>query len=79
MVHSLLQKRAGEVPKYFALAVPKGGIDRCYTCRPVRRCGFRNVFQSDVPSTTFDVGRRFVGAVFKEAIPENPVPADDFA
>jgi hypothetical protein len=71
MVHSFLQKRAGEVPKYFALAVPKGVIDRSCTCSPV--------VQSDVPSTTFDVGRRSVGAVFKEAIPENPVTADDFA
>jgi hypothetical protein len=35
--------------------------------------------QSDVRSTILDVGRRFAVIVFKGAIPENAVPADDFA
>jgi len=35
--------------------------------------------QSDVRSTILDVGRRFAVVVFKGAIPENAVPADDFA
>ena len=63
-----------KVPKEFAFKESKSGID----CRGSRTCvethahasqsrGYRlEAFsQSDVPSTTVDVGRRFVAAVFK--------------
>jgi len=36
-------------------------------------------YQYDVPGAALDFGRRFATAVFERAIPENAVPADDFA
>ena len=76
---NLMNERKATFPRVGPVALSASSVRRDYTTPPGLGYSLKRFLNTMYQVPALDFGRRFATAVFERAIPENAVPADDFA